>query len=166
MPTDITHEFEALGHRYVVRLHDPEEGLPLAATLASMGVPALIDAAVAALPGLLDEGGALAEALGGDGGILDAPISTEALARQVLGAVAENSASVKDSAAQLLGDPRLPGLAKRALAYSTRDGEPCIVGGKLSPVYAGNYHELALAVFHALKANAGFGGPGSSLSAA
>lgn len=167
MATNEIREFEIDGHRYVVRLHDADDGLPLALALASMGIPAMVDAASAALPSLLGEDGTLGRVLaGGVASGADEPFSLEEMAGELVAALATNGAGIKGSLSALLADERLPALARSALAHTTRDGEPCIAGGRLSNAYRGRYMELGQAVWLALRLNAGFGEPGTSQAAA
>ena len=142
-----TKSFQIGSHTYEVTRHTGSEGLPFAIQLGALLVEPLAAAVGPLLPSLLEDA---AEAGGGKEEILKRLLDNpEALASLDLGkvGVAVRQAVLSLPVSTLYG----------ILAYTNRDGQPLVLGGRATPhfdlAYAGNYMELARALWEVARFN-------------
>lgn len=132
METPKTVQAEVKGHLYEVTLHPTEDGIPLAAEVMSyLAEPfaRLIDAWVQGQDDLEN-------------------VELEDILRDV-----DWSAVGSDVSKVLQKIALNPGLVKRLLKHTTRDGKGLEMPSVFNEAYQGNYVELGLALFQVCKAN-------------
>ncbi len=131
-------------HQYVVALHNAEAGHDIAWKLQGMGMPALVGVvkAMAAAEGVQE----MAAAMQGQG---DGETTSRELIAGAAGGFVEamskmDTSELSSALENLFGHSEMPGLAKRILENTSRDGQPLKVGYALA--YRGNYGEMMQAV--------------------
>lgn len=155
------HQFELAdargrSHTYVVAEHPAGEGMAIMFALLGLGAPTVVQLVSAALASD-DLIGAIVSALG-----KDAPdLGTSDLGRMLREV---DFRAVAPELGRALAADSIPGLARRIVSRTHRDGQP-LSGGAFELAYQANYGELLQAVWRICSINRFFPLPSTSESA-